>query len=142
MTLWFGVTDIKLVLFLVYLMYKSSKFQDASRTNWWLTYACLWWFKAFFSVYVWITSAFLCQMCSWFLWDSFSLLSFFTFMMLELFFLLEPSSCCNLLKEEVKSTRSYMTNETLILNCKLPIKIFLPEKWNLINPFCSCLFIS
>ena len=58
------------------------------------------------------------------------------------FFLLEPSSCYNLLKEEVKPTRSYMTNETLVLNCKLPIKIFFPEKWNLINPFCSCLFIS
>lgn len=32
--------------------------------------------------------------------------------------------------------------KTLISNCKLPIKIFLPERWNLINPFCSCLFTS
>jgi hypothetical protein len=38
-------------------------------------------------------------------------------------------------------SQCWESRKTLISNCKLPIKI-LPERWNLINPFCSCLFIS
>lgn len=86
MALWFGVTDIKLVLFLVYVMYKSSKFQDASRTDdlLMLVYGDS---KHFFQFMFELLLLFYAKRAH----DSCGILflsSFFTFMMLELFFCL------------------------------------------------------
>lgn len=82
------VPGIKLVLFLVYVTYKSSEFQDAPRRNWWLTYAFLCDSKHFFSLCLnylgfSMSNALMMPMGCFFLSSS---SIFFTFMTLGRFF--------------------------------------------------------
>lgn len=131
----------KTVVFLVYVMYKSSKFQDASNTNWWLTYVFLWDSKHFFSSCL-NYFCFARPNVSWLLGDSFSF--FFhplTFMGAKHFFF--PSSSW-----DIPSTASYLRRKVILENSgKLSSQPTVhqqrfPESWNLTNPPLQFIFIS